>query len=380
MKIGILTMHKIYNYGSSLQAYALQKSIIGMGYECNIIDYKYPNSYHSTKKRKLTLKKILKGITFRIKMNLLYKRKEQKKLFHHFWEEYYHLTKTYNSRTEIFENPPEFDLYVTGSDQVWNPRHMKGDSVFFCDFIKNGKHRISYAASFSSANLDVAYREMYTNFLSKYFAIGVREESGVNIVKQLIGADAKCVCDPTLLLTAADYIPLANHSSIHIERPYILAYILSYNYNPYPLIQQVINKVSKETKMSVVYLLCNNLDGFKGGDSLTISAAGPNEFIYLFKNASYVITSSFHGTAFSLIFEKDFYAITSGSASDDRIVSLLNKVKLKSRSFEMKSELREFDLEKIDYSKITPELNKYRDGSLQYLKQVICNSVKNENS
>lgn len=375
MKIGILTMHKIYNYGSALQAYALQNVIIEMGYKCKIIDYQYPNSYHSFRNRKLTLKKIVKGIIYKIKMKMFYKRSEQKRLYHQFWEDFFHLTKKYNSRNEIFAEPPNFDLYITGSDQVWNPKHMKGDSVFFCDFINNGKHRISYASSFSSANLDEVFIEPYTNLLRKYFAISVREESGVKIVKQLTGADAKSVCDPTLLLTEADYAPLASHSSIYIERPYLLAYILGYNYNPYPLIQQVINKISKEKKISVVYLLCNNLNGFRGTHSRTISAAGPNEFLYLFKNASFVITSSFHGTAFSLIFEKDFYAITKGDGSDDRIISLLDRVKLKSRSLSMKSELGYLETEKIDYKKITPELMKYREDSLSFLKKIICDSI-----
>ena len=369
-KIGIITMHKVINYGSALQAYALQRKIENLGYKCFLIDYLFPNEFHQTKRTlRLSIRQILNGIFRRLLFLLFYKRGKQLQLFTLFWKENFQLTETYRNQKEIFDNPPDFNVYVTGSDQVWNPIHMKGDPTFFCDFIKNGNRRISYAASFSSGAIEENYAITYKNLLNKYTAISVRENKGIKIVRNLTLKNVRCVCDPTLLLTKDDYAKLSINSTVKIDKPYILAYILSYNFNPYPTIQETINRIAKETKLPVVYLLCNTLNFTFKFNSKIISAAGPNEFLWLFQHASYIVTSSFHGVAFSLIFEKQFYAIVEKNHKDSRINSLLEETGTDNRLIFTGSNIEKMDINELNYSLVNPKIENYINNSIQFLKE-----------
>lgn len=363
-------MHKVLNYGSALQAFALQKAIEDLGYESFLIDYLFPNEFHQNKRAlKLSIRRILKGIYRRLIYFFLYNRDKQMQLFSLFWKENFRLTETFRNQKEIFDNPPDFDVYVTGSDQVWNPIHMNGDPTFFCDFIKNGNKRISYAASFSSATIEEKYIIAYKNLLNKYASVSVRENKGIEIVGNLTLKNAVCVCDPTLLLTKDDYGKLSIHSTIKIDEPYILAYILNYNFNPYPTIQDTINKIAKKTKLPVVYLLCNTLNAAFNFKSKIISAAGPNEFLWLFQHASYIVTSSFHGVAFSLIFEKQFYAISEKNHKDSRIKSLLEETGTDDRLIFTGSNIDKIDIIELNYSLVNSKIENYINNSIQFLKE-----------
>ena len=369
-KVGIITMHKVVNYGSALQAYALQRKIDDLGFESFLIDYTYPNEYLLSERTiKLSIRKIIKVICVRLFFFLFYKKKKQLQLFNQFWKNNFQLTEIYRNKKEIFDNPPDFDVYVTGSDQVWNPVHMKGDPTFFCDFVKNGNKRISYAASFSSGDIDINYKLAYREYLNKYAFISVRENKGVDVVNNLIRKDAICVCDPTLLLTKDEYSHLSNQSTLNIDKPYILAYILNYNFNPYPTIQEVIDKIKRKTKLPVVYLLCNTLNATFKPNSKIISAAGPNEFLWLFQHASYIVTSSFHGVAFSLIFEKQFYAVTENTSKDGRIRSLLEETGTGTRMILTGDDVDSLSVDELDYSLVRDKLENYRNKSIEFLQK-----------
>lgn len=366
-KVGIITMHKVLNSGSALQAWALWLTIKSLGYDCKIIDYQYPNSFHQKPKDKKQKISKLNFFFLRFKYFLLYRSKIQKKRFQKFWGESWLETMHYNNRDMILKNPPLFDIYVTGSDQVWNPQYTQGDSVFMCGFIKD-KKKISYASSFAQSTIPDNLKNHYREYLKEYLAIGVRESYGIDIIKELIGKDAKAVCDPTLLLKKNDYIGLANRSKINITSPYLLAYILNYSYNPFPKIQEVIDRIACEKKLKVIYLHANSVDNYRLGNSIT--SAGPYEFIKLFLNASFIVTSSFHGTAFALNFEKPFYTVVpSGITRDNRIISLLEMVKASKRAITIDQDLDSWIDEEINYSIISPLLEKYRHESMEFLKE-----------
>lgn len=384
-KVLIITMHRIKNFGSALQAWALQESVKKMGYDACMIDYKYPNGYyfsHATKNpsiqkplwKKITLKKIFNVI----KRKFLYQTKKQNELFSQFWSKYFILTKTYDSPEELQTTPPEADIYMTGSDQVWNPNTMYGDPAFFLDFGNPTTPRISYAASFGTNQIPEEYKDRYARYIAQYRHLSIRENTGVEIVKSLTGRDSSLVCDPTLLLTKEDYAVLAADSTVKIDKPYLLAYILDYAYNPRPAIDHIIEQVSKRMGLHVVYLLCGNTNGYRWG-STTISAAGPNEFARLFHDASFVVTSSFHGTAFSLINEKPFYAVTPAAKSDSRISSLLHEVGLDNRGVPAHKllDFKSMNLE-VDYTSVRPNMLNLRTNSLNYLQQSLdeCNTNK----
>ena len=373
----IITMHKVKNYGSALQAWALQETIRKMGLDVKMIDYLYPNQYYFSHvpQTPVVRQSFIKKLRFSklcsyIKENYLYEHKLQTKLFQKFWEKHFLLTRSYSSHEELQSNPPLADYYITGSDQVWNPKTMFGDPVFFLDFGSKEIPRISYAASFGTNVISEEYQKSYRKFLSQYSHLGIREKSGVDLVKSLIGTSCSLVCDPTLLLTKEDYKILADETTIHINRPYLLAYILDYAYNPYPAIDSIIKQVSEKLGLHVVYLLCGNNNGFKIG-STTISAAGPNEFVSLFKNANYVVTSSFHGTVFSLIHEKQFYSVLPSKKADSRIASLLSAVGLLDRGIKADDTFifSNSSFMNIDYTKVSPALIELRKSSLDYLKK-----------
>src|SRR5690554_1151857 len=192
-KVGIATIHDIYNYGSILQAYATQKSIEKLGYDVEIIDYKYPNEYHKRGSNvQNRIKSFILNKTNEFLKNLLPKGKTSvyKNNYKTFKQKNYKLSSIrYNSQKELTENPPKYDIYVSGSDQIWRPEFVKADKCFFLDFFKEGK-RISYASSFSSIKIPNEYSTIYSEYLARYNHLSTREESGVQIIKDLIGKES----------------------------------------------------------------------------------------------------------------------------------------------------------------------------------------------
>ncbi len=371
----IITMHKVYNYGSALQAWALQETIRKIGFDCTLIDYLYPNQYYFSHASKVVISQIpfykrlrISKLVNYVKRRYLYRHEEQKLLFQTFWNKHFLLTEEYKAPEELLNNPPKADCYITGSDQVWNPNTMYGDPSFFLNFGNTNVSRIAYAASFGTNEIPSEYQYRYREFLLKYNHIGVREKSGQSLVFALSDKESSLVCDPTLLLTQEDYEALAKESTIKIDKPYLLAYILDYAYNPRPAIDSIIQQVAKKLGLHVVYLLCGNQNGFKWGTT-TVSAAGPNEFVSLFRNASFVVTSSFHGTVFSLLHEKSFYAVLPAENKDSRISSLLTDLGLSERGIRAN---QSFSLSKesnlaVDYQVVNSRISRLRNRSLEFL-------------
>lgn len=366
--VGIITMHRVQNYGSVLQAYALEKFVSRLGYEAKVIDYIFPNKYHA---RPIRNNKV--SLMEKLKFRLLYRVKIQRRRFHDFITKYINTTDTvFRTREAISANPPIFDIYITGSDQVWNYESMNGDPTFFCDFAKS-KPRVSFASSFARDVISDKFKDSYASLLRGYEELGVRELSAVDIIRDLIGKHAEVVCDPTLLLSPAEYDDLRSVKRINNGKPYILAYILDYAYNPYPTIISVIDKARKELGIDVIYLHANSINNYHLGKSIT--DAGPKEFLQLISQASFVVTSSFHGVAFSLNFGIPFYAITPTVKQDDRIYSLLYKVGATSRAIPVGVSIKEQEFSyEMDYIMIKQNLDNYRTHSQEFLAMALQKS------
>ena len=159
----------------------------------------------------------------------------------------------YRSDRELFANPPLYDAYVVGSDQVWNPQYIGFDTSFFLDFAPEGARRISYASSFTINKLPYVFNNVYKNELVKFAHISVRERSGINIVKELTGKDSINVCDPTLLLSADQWSVLAEQSMFKTDQHFILVYFMAYAYNPYPDVFDYIDRVYKQLNLPIVF-------------------------------------------------------------------------------------------------------------------------------
>lgn len=371
-RIGVITMHRVMNVGSVLQAYALCEKINQLGAKAEIIDYQYPNNYHRSEKGKMGFMHRLLLLPQRILYFILYRKTLQKMRFSSFCERKLSLSKYYPDQNSIYRDPPQYDVYLTGSDQVWNPLCMKGDGVFFFDFVKNVP-KASYAASFSTNEIPEILQNSYVNFLQEYSHIGVREASAVTLVQKIANKDAQLVCDPTLLLTREDYIELAKDAEFEVpSEPYILVYALSYAYNPYPQIDNVTKLVKAKLGYKVIYLHANNIEHYHIGASIT--SAGPSEFISLFLNAKFIVTSSFHGTAFAINFAVPFLSIIPESPKGDcRILSLLQTLGLEDRAIST-GQLLDFNIPiSIEFDQVCPKLNQYRCVSERFLGQIILN-------
>lgn len=320
MKIGIVTLHKVQNYGSALQAYALLKYINShqLG-QAEIIDYIYPNAFHHTQKKSL-YQRIKKLYCVQIR-DQFFRRGWLKDIeFEKFYKHFFLLSnQQYKSIDAISKNPPIYDIYVTGSDQVWNVNTLKNDPIMYCSFAPLDAKRISFGASFTNKTLPAQYQDSIRDRLSKYTHIGVREASSINILHSLHLPDniiTQNTCDPTLLLNTSDYDELSKHSKVHIDGDYILIYTLKYAFLPEPALSYVVNKVRQFYNCKVIVIDSHKVK-LKQGDKI-ISGIGPCEFCWLFAHAKYAIVSSFHGTMFSLINRKPFTSIGPARNSEDR--------------------------------------------------------------
>ncbi len=333
-------MHKVPNYGSALQAYALQKKVESLGYDAELIDYNYPNQFHCDGQgtayfppRKMSRLFILNAVG-KILMLLKVKSKEQKakdanfryeqqKNFRKFYKKCFKLSRFFDTVESLKQDPPSYDIYMTGSDQVWNSHFIVGDSNFLLGFAPEDKPKLSYAASFSSRNLN-SDLDMYRTYLAKYDSISVREKSGVDIVANLVQKKAEVVCDPTLLLNRDEWQKLCPSCSLMKEK-YLLLYIQSYSYDPYPNIITFTEKLARKLDLKIAVLL-GLKDGYHIEGATYFETVGPIEFMQLFRDASVVVTTSFHGSAFALNFHKNFYSVVKKiDDADSRIVDFLRQ-------------------------------------------------------
>lgn len=375
MRVGIITIHKLINFGTALQAFALQKYLQNSkNYQVELIDYLYPNSFH--KNKRTSIQKLRSKI--RCLLNYLFEEEfEYKKKFHQFQKKYFILSeKQYPKVTSLDDNPPIYDIYITGSDQVWNTRTVNNDPNFYLCFAPKGKPKIAFSACFSTTSLEDKYKSLIKKRLSEYNYIGVREKSGIDIIKDLNLSQniaVKNTCDPTLLLTKEDYNEIASKPKVSIKNNYILVYVLMYAFNPYPALDKTIKQISKQTNLPIIVIGDRR---FKySGQYTFIKGIGPAEFLWLVAHASYVVTSSFHGLMFSLIYKKPFTVI-SPREGDSRIKDTLDVIGLNNKLIYNDNSEISIDITNPYTNEINNKLNNFINSSKEFLNTAIINSVK----
>lgn len=278
-------------------------------------------------------------------------------------------TKYYATRNDLLEDIPIFDTYVVGSDQVWNERHMKGAPTFLLDFVPDEKKKISYASSAARAKISDNLIDRYRKLLKRFSAISVRETNTQRIVKDLTGVMPIVTLDPTLLLTNEEWTWIADVSTFNVNEPYILVYILKYSFHPYPYATELIRTLYKETGYRIVMLRYSAREHLGIDNVIDLhESVGPCEFVSLFKNAAFVVTTSFHGTAFAINFERPFYSLINKDIEDDRISSLLELLGCDDRGVDYR-DVSKCHFGKLDYENIKIRLNKERQKSMNYLKE-----------
>lgn len=367
-KIGIITFHCSYNYGSVLQAYALQKYLINNGYNVKIIDYRSKNydMYHLFKL--WMLKYPLKLLAENRHINRLIRRKYN---FLHFINESMHLTNKkylYNDDLTVLNN--EFNVFIAGSDQIWNPVCTGGvDSNFFLNFVDGRVNkRIAYAPSLAHASFEDKILNEMCGYIEKFDAISVREESGKKILKNNTNKNIEVVLDPTMLLEEKDYKILEIKPKF--DKPYIFVYMLE---KDDPCLIEYVSKISQEKAIDIVYIHLNNL--FRGEHVHNVYGCKVGEFLWYIRNAKYVVSNSFHATVFSIIFQKKFCTFKT-EKSYSRMVGLLNTLGLEDRIYN-----KEFMIESdINYDEVILKLKTLRKPSESYLiKSINGDSDRYEN-
>lgn len=323
MKIGILTYHRAHNYGAMLQAYALRKVLLNNANEVQFIDY-WPYSHQ----KQYALIKSFRGATFADKLkNLLadimtllrrYSRIRKFKLFSYKYLGLSHKIHYPLDRQPITEH---FDCIIVGSDQIWrnqiNSKLYTGfDPVYFCQTLKTKTHCISYAASMGIINTTTEEQKTLKKYLQLFCTILVRETSLQEFVKEL-GFQAEVVVDPTLLLSKRQWNDLLP-SQRYKKKKYVLYY---------ELIQSEEAMIYAERKACDLgcQLLVMSATIHAIPKRRRICSASPIDFIHAIRDAEYVIVTSFHGTAFSIIFEKQFIA-TGLKNNADRVQTLLRNL------------------------------------------------------
>lgn len=355
-----------------------KKKVLDLGFDCEIIDYHFPNVEHllyqnpngiESKESFYSYLRPLLAYCKREVMGLNRQLGNKRLLFNAFYKDNFVLSsKQYPTRLVLEKDPPIYDIYLTGSDQVWNSKYVGYDTSFMFSFVKDNHPKVSYAASFSAASIPEIYVSTYSNELKKYSKISVREETGIFLVHDLTGMDAELVCDPTLLLSGSEWRELAKKSQIKLREKYILIYLLDYAYDPYPDIYDRIEEIAEMIKLPIVVLSGRKSNILK--KSKFIIEAGPYEFLSLFLNASFIVTNSFHGTAFALNFEKPFLSfIKDKSDNDSRVYNLLKKVGAENHAIVYNQSIKAMN--KIIEDSIICKIGDYRDFSFQYLYNLL---------
>ena len=363
-KVGIITLHRVVNYGSVLQTYALQEKIKDLGYKAETIDY-YPERL-----TKLGMLKRIKNKGERYQKSFIIRNLARIiifpsyiirfKTFFSFLDKYIDMTKeTYVDEERINKAQFDYDIYCTGSDQVWNSGwNEKIDHPYFLTFAPNNRRKIAYAASFGKTELEKNEIEETSNMLKRYNDISVREKSGVDIVKSLGINNVTNVVDPTLLLTGEDWRKIS--SDKYKEKKYILVYNLNRNKK----IDNYAKKISERTGLKIVYLSYQLHEFYKKGKMVCNPKV--EDFISLIDNASYVITDSFHATAFSLNLNTQFIIVYPGKYST-RLQSILELLDLENRVAKDENDLSIIQND-INYEKVNQNMDIMRNESINWLK------------
>lgn len=368
MKIDIITRHAIANYGSLLQAYATEKIFDKLNIENEIIDYVRveENSKNLVKTYMKNFKKWNRNFITRVIYKIIQKPNLDimNNKFAEYRKKYLKLTpKQYKNKNELMEDLPQADIYCTGSDQVWGQiANDEYDENYFLEFVPNDKRCIAYSASFGKNELSENLKIRLPELMEKYSDIMVRELSAIKILNASGIDNVKLVLDPTLLLSKEEW-----EKNLDIKNNEKEQYILTYQLHHNKEFDKYLKKLAKKTNLKVVRISSSIYYKFKYGKFIYL----PNleQFLTYFKNAKYVVTDSFHGTVFSIIFNKQVIGVLPGKTGT-RIESILKLFGMEDRIVNDYNDMSIINKE-IDYKKVNDILDKERKKSIEYLRKAI---------
>lgn len=361
-----MTFHCAHNYGAVLQAYALQNVLIQKGHDCEIIDYRPEGleNYTALYTKRNGLKSYIKNL-----MLLKYDapRRNRANKFNDFIANNLVLSKECNHNSELMSDlTTKYDLFIVGSDQVWNTKKtLEVNSTYFLDFVYDGNKKVAYAASVGNAQrVDLIG---YIDLLRQFKAISCREYRGSEVIKSLLGKDIPVVLDPTLLCDIQIWDTLQSKSNYPEYKNYILYYSLD-GYDKRKDNIEELKILSKRLNKKILLITpewprCIS-------DFIDLLDVGPIDFLKLIKSADLVCTNSFHGTALSIAFNKDFYVLEEYNGTDDRKIGLLKSLGLEDRMVKGYKYVNELKIAEINYFDVCNNLNKLKKQSFSFLDNV----------
>lgn len=374
MRVGILTYHFSENYGALFQAYALRKWFLEQGHDAEFVNY-HPDHVEgggNFQLNNLFSKKNAKVLY--LKISTLKRKwlgnKKQKDDFDYFRKHYLGVVEPeYKSISELESAALKFDLLVCGSDQVWNPSEQYGlDPAYFLNFSTSNPNarRISYAPSFGRSTIDSSYYQQLTDLIHGLDGVSVREQSGAEIVHTLLGYKPICVPDPTFLLE--DYS--------HITTPYPLAstkYVFCYGLRSRAIIGSVAESIAKQLNADL-YSPYNPHRRWKEIGETVYPC--PRQWLYLMRNAEFVVTNSFHGTALAILLNKPFVVVglnDSKASLNTRALNLLASVGVENRFINVNDTTKTHLLlnERIDWDAVNHRISTLRQTGTSFLNEQI---------
>ena len=384
-KIGILTTYYSKNYGAVLQAYATLQKLKLMGYDCELINYKKINHTHYIPYAIIEAERnlpILKKLNRKIKNGIIKIKKADRSLvsgsdirdkeFDHFVQAYLELSKeSYTSPEDFIADMPHmpYDVFLCGSDQIWNPIVHNFDDVYYLNFSTKAK-KVSYASSVAYNRFSESEILRICEAIKSIDSISVREKSTVEWMQPHMKKTINHVIDPTFLLNREDWLNLKSEK--HFGGKYILVYLLNYNEQN----KNIVNLVSNLARQKGYRIICLPYTSIKFPKDLETEYRydiAPNDFIQLLNGAECVITNSFHATALSVNLNVPFYVVSSRERNKDlqtRISDLLEETDLNSRK--IYPDTRAICLEEsIDYESVNKIISNRRNEGIEYLKRAM---------
>lgn len=376
MKLATTTWYHYRNYGTALQAAALTTVLRSLGHEPRMIRYK-PCGYFRTLPDysisalgKRVYRKIKNRGTAAIGENFYDERKDL--LFETFLNTYIQFTDPCSTKSDLERLNDQYDAFVCGSDQIWSP--LVFNPKYYLDFVHDPAKKIAYAPSIGVEEIEDQYvKAEITKLLNQFGSLSVREEAGQKLIKELAGKDSPVVLDPTLLLTSQQWQDQFGLKQ-HVEKPYLLVYMLGNNAEHWKAASETAAHLGLELRLIPVYK--NDLSS----EGCITEAVGPREFLQLIHDASYVCTDSFHGMIFSLQFHRPFTAFARFRKSDarnqnSRVLHLLNMVGMHNRL--LADNNWNFIADTVpDFIHADCILDQMRRSSMSYLTEALQNADK----
>ena len=355
MKIYIITIHCIHNFGSIFQSYGLVKYLRDQGYDANLVDYR--PAYYS--KGRSVIRRVISIATHPFSYL------QQSHKYQSFINKYIPKTKkVYHNLQELYKLGEEDAVFVAGGDQLWNSFHMCGrDDSYKLTFVKNRK-KIAYGTSMGRNSFSEDELKIVAEKIADFTSIGLREQSTVTMLQPFTPTNVYHAVDPVILLSKQHYMQFVGNKRL-IKEPYMLVYLA----NKSIILSQLVKKVSLTRNLKIAHV-CGVRK--KCDYDYFLKSTGPEDLLNLIYYADFVVSASFHATLFSLLFNKQFYALLPEAGTNTRIEDLLSFYSLSNRIIKSVEDIQTIDVnEDLDFSEVNSKMINFVNVSKAELNKVL---------